>query len=316
MKARLAVLSLVATAACASTPSVSRSAVSLGSAGPAQSSFDAHSVGADNPAELSSTERALALRIARTEAWTSQPSSPGLSPPGADPNTWPSNVDQVSVIATTHPAAMQFVGGGTANYWTSLRVLVIRLFGRFSWVTSGPPGHSDNAIGTVATIVVNATTGQVTDSGLEDDQNPELPAASILYTRTPETASSRGSPPDAESSPTEGLAQPASVQPTTSAGTVLLTNAQANFAPVIVVPLGTTILVRLTFPSQNPVDPPYSDDTAVLELQSGPSSPSTNIDAKFRVIGQGQARIIAEVPCIGTGCAAAAYGFTIQVPSG
>jgi hypothetical protein len=165
----------------------SGSAASMGSAGPVQGLTGPSSQPASTLGELSSAQRALALQIARNEAWTSQPSSPGLTPPGADPNAWPTNVDQVSAIVTAHAAAMQFVGGGTAAYETSLPVLVIRLVGNFSWVTSGPPGHT-NATGTVATIVVNATTGQVTDTGLEDAQKPELPNASVLYTRTPESS--------------------------------------------------------------------------------------------------------------------------------
>jgi len=60
---------------------------------------------------------------------------------------------------------------------------VIRLVGNFSWITSGPPGHT-NATGNVATIVVDATTGQVTDTGLErGDPTEALPDASVLYSR-------------------------------------------------------------------------------------------------------------------------------------
>lgn len=93
-------------------------------------------------------------------------------------------------MLTTHTTALQFVGGGEEPGNGSLPVLVIRLIGDFSWITTGPPGSS-NAIGNVATIVVDATTGQVTDTGLEQsDPTAELPAASVLYTRPPDATAS------------------------------------------------------------------------------------------------------------------------------
>jgi hypothetical protein len=86
-------------------------------------------------------------------------------------------------MLTTHAAAMQFVGGGEAPGNGSLPVLVIRLVGDFTWITTGPPGSS-NATGNVATIVVDATTGQVTDTALVlGDADADLPTASVLYSR-------------------------------------------------------------------------------------------------------------------------------------
>jgi hypothetical protein len=179
MKVRWAVLVLAACAACATTPSARHSAGSTGSAAPAHTS-------SSNSRVLTPTKQALALRIAQREGWSSQPSSPGTSPSGIDPSapgSWPANVDKASVMLTTHAAALQFVGGGEETGEGSRPVLVIRLVGDFTWITTGPPGSS-NATGNVATIVVDATTGQVTDTGLvRGDADAELPTASVLYIR-------------------------------------------------------------------------------------------------------------------------------------
>jgi hypothetical protein len=95
-------------------------------------------------------------------------------------------------MVTTHATALQFVGGGEEPGNGSLPVVVIRLVGDFSWVTTGPPGSS-NATGNVATIVVDATTGQLTDTGLEQgDPHAQLPAASVLYSHVPEPTVSNG----------------------------------------------------------------------------------------------------------------------------
>ena len=62
----------------------------------------------------------------------------------------------------------------------------------FTWVTSGPP-ESSNATGNVATIVVDATTGRTTDTGLEHaDPTATLPSASVLYTRPSDASASSG----------------------------------------------------------------------------------------------------------------------------
>ncbi|MGH8891242.1 MAG: hypothetical protein ACRDV3_15960 [Acidothermaceae bacterium] len=133
---------------------------------------------------LTSAQRALAVRISQTEAWGSRPSDPGVYPTGVDPSapgTWPDDVQDASVMLTTHADAMQYVGGGSEAGDGSTPVLVIRLIGDFSWITSGPPG-SGPATGNVATIVVEATTGQVADTGLERSNQPaSLPGATKLY---------------------------------------------------------------------------------------------------------------------------------------
>lgn len=132
---------------------------------------------------LTNAQRALAVRLAQTEGWGSRPSDPGLYPPGLNSTApgWPPDIQTASVILTTHAEAMQYVGGGTEAGDGSRLVLVIRLVGDFSWITTGPPGHGP-ATGNVATIVVDATTGQETDSGLESVNPPaSLPGATLLY---------------------------------------------------------------------------------------------------------------------------------------
>lgn len=131
--------------------------------------------------ELTPEQRALAVRIAKREAQLSPPS--GSSTPTTATNGeggWPSNVDRVWAIVTTHADAMQYVGaaGGDPS-----PVLVIRLVGNFSWITTGPPGHGP-AIGNVATVVADARTGRTTDAGLEQQNPPQpLPNATVLYQR-------------------------------------------------------------------------------------------------------------------------------------
>lgn len=131
--------------------------------------------------ELTPAQRALAVRIAKREAQLSPPS--GSSTPITATNGeagWPSNIDHVWAIVTTHADAMQYVGaaGGDPS-----PVLVIRLVGNFSWITTGPPGHGP-VIGNVVTVVADARTGRITDAGLEQQNPPHaLPGATVLYQR-------------------------------------------------------------------------------------------------------------------------------------
>jgi hypothetical protein len=131
--------------------------------------------------ELTPAQRKLATHIAKTEAQTS-PASTSSAPSAAANGQpgWPSNVAEVWAIVTTHADAMQYVGaaGGDTNL-----VLVIRLVGNFSWITTGPPGHGP-ATGNVMTIVADAHTGTITDTGLEKQNPPQaLPDATVLYRR-------------------------------------------------------------------------------------------------------------------------------------
>jgi hypothetical protein len=130
---------------------------------------------------LTAEQRALALDTAKTEAWSSPPSGNPPATTGASGQAgWPSNVDQVSAILTTHADAMQYVGAAGSD---ATPVLVIRLVGDFSWVTTGPPGHGP-ATGNVMTIVIDAHTGAITDTGLEPQDPPRpLPDATVLFTR-------------------------------------------------------------------------------------------------------------------------------------
>lgn len=132
--------------------------------------------------DLTTAQRALAVRTAKTAAWASPPTgSPAPTPAASGQAGWPANVDQVSAIVTTHADAMRYVGAAGGD--TTL-VLVIRLVGDFSWVTTpGPPGHGP-LTGNVITIVINAETGRSTDTGLERQNPPRaLPNATVLYTR-------------------------------------------------------------------------------------------------------------------------------------
>ena len=135
---------------------------------------------------LTVAQRALAVRTAKAEAWASPPSgNPGatsgvrsgraLTDPG-----WPSNVDQASAIVTTHADAMQYVGAAGGD---TTSVLVIRLIGDFSWVTTGPPGHGP-ATGNVMTLVIDAKSGETIDAGLERQSPTQpLPHPTVLYVR-------------------------------------------------------------------------------------------------------------------------------------
>jgi hypothetical protein len=147
-------------------------------------SFSSTPSAAGSSEGLTNAQRALAVRVSQAEGWGSRPSDPGEYPPGVDPSapgSWPSDIGTASAILTTHADAMQYVGGGTAAGDASRAVLVIRLVGDFSWITTGPPGHGP-VTGNVATIVVDATTGQGTDTGLDSVSSPAgLPGATLLY---------------------------------------------------------------------------------------------------------------------------------------
>ncbi len=140
--------------------------------------------GSDGSDGLTHAQRALAVRVSQAEGWGSRPSDPGEYPPSVDPSapgSWPSDIESASAILTTHTDAMQYVGDGTEAGDGSRLVLVIRLVGDFSWITTGPPGHGP-VTGNVATIVVDATTGQGTDTGLDSVTSPaDLPDATLLY---------------------------------------------------------------------------------------------------------------------------------------
>jgi hypothetical protein len=132
--------------------------------------------------ELDAAQRARAVRVAQNEARMSMPPgsvSTANTPPNGEAG-WPWNVERVEATVTTHAAAMPYVGASGGD---AARVLVIRLVGHFSWVTTGPPGHGP-ATGNVITVVADPHTGQVVDSGLERQNPPRnLPDATVLYVR-------------------------------------------------------------------------------------------------------------------------------------
>jgi hypothetical protein len=130
---------------------------------------------------LTTAQRDLAVRIAMSEARVSgPPTASGRSGNAEDPGGWPSNVTQVTAIATSHADAMNYVG---AEGGDMTPVLVVRLVGTFSWETTGPRG-TPAITGNVITIVADSQSGKITDSGIEQQDPPaSLPDATVLYAR-------------------------------------------------------------------------------------------------------------------------------------
>jgi hypothetical protein len=94
---------------------------------------------------------------------------------------WPSNVSSVSYIGTHRQTASQFVDG--SHVPDNRPVVVLRMTGRFSVAISSPGGASPSyATGTVLTAVLDATTGQVLDFGLNNAAKP-LPGPVVAFRR-------------------------------------------------------------------------------------------------------------------------------------
>jgi len=137
---------------------------------------------------VTAAQTALAESVARSEAVSSVPGPTGqpLSVASAQadvaPGDWPANVDTVSFVPTTRRSAMAFVDDSGTN--DDREVLVVRLTGRFSLATTGPPGSSHVATGTEFTVVVDAVTGEVLDTGLEaPPAAASLPGSVSLFAR-------------------------------------------------------------------------------------------------------------------------------------
>ena len=113
--------------------------------------------------------RIPALRIAHLEANGSVPAGSSDSVDG-----WPASVQSVEATIADSRIAARFVGGSTASKG---QVLVIRLFGNFETLTTGPPG-SHSPTGNVLTAVVNQYTGMTTDA--DQAQPRHLPSATVL----------------------------------------------------------------------------------------------------------------------------------------
>lgn len=125
---------------------------------------------------LTSAQKALALRIAHKEADGSDVGGPAELSSGL----WPAHVDSVSALVTTAEVGARYVGGSTSAQG---EVLIIRLVGRFSLLTTGPPGHG-YATGNELTVLVPLNTSEVSDAGVETHSPPaDLPHSINLFTR-------------------------------------------------------------------------------------------------------------------------------------
>lgn len=125
---------------------------------------------------LTPAQKTLALRIAHEEADGSNVGGPAERKRGL----WPDHVDRVSAIVTTAEDGARYVGGSTVAHGD---VLVIRLVGQFSLVTTGPPGHGF-ASGNELTVLVPLNTSEVSDAGVETHQRPaDLPNSTNLFSR-------------------------------------------------------------------------------------------------------------------------------------
>lgn len=126
-------------------------------------------------------ERQTALKTAHLEADSSIPGSPGHRPAGLPAQGWPRNVTKVQLVGSTHKNAAQFVGGDTGA--DDRRVLVVRMRGNFELVNTGPAGADPISRGHQLTIVLDASTGQVLDVGLEPNISQDLPGDDVELSR-------------------------------------------------------------------------------------------------------------------------------------
>jgi hypothetical protein len=131
-----------------------------------------------HPYQLTETQRALALDTAHREA---DGANLGQTGPVPRSKGWQYFIDSVSASVMPYSQAGDL--GVAAAPGRPEQVLVVRLIGRFSLITTGPPGHS-NANGNVLTVVVSLATGQVTDAGIKQDAHPtDLPHQTVLFQR-------------------------------------------------------------------------------------------------------------------------------------
>jgi hypothetical protein len=95
-------------------------------------------------------------------------------------SSWPSNVTSISYIGTDRQTASQFVDGSPVP--DDPAVIVLRMTGHFSVAVSAPEGASTYVTGTVLTAVLDASTGQVLDFGLDTSGTP-LPTPVVAFQR-------------------------------------------------------------------------------------------------------------------------------------
>jgi hypothetical protein len=144
----------------------------------------------------SAAQAEQAVFVAHLEASSTIPSSAGapvtplttgtssasasLVASAAQASSWPANVASISYIGTDRQTASQFVDGSPVP--DDPAVTVLRMTGHFSVAISGPQNARDYATGTVLTAVLDATTGQVLDFGL-DNSATSLPSPVVAFQR-------------------------------------------------------------------------------------------------------------------------------------
>jgi len=115
-----------------------------------------------------------------TPLTTQPPAGASLLTSAALASSWPSNVTSISYIGTDRQTASQFVDGSPVP--DSRAVTVLRMTGQFSVAISSPGGGPTYATGTVLTAVLDATTGQVLDFGL-DNSATAIPGPVVAFRR-------------------------------------------------------------------------------------------------------------------------------------
>lgn len=124
-------------------------------------------------APLSSSERSLAVQVARDQAAGAAPAGVPLPTAG-----WPSNVRSVAAGVVSRTEASSILGSiSTADS----QVLLVQVIGQFVVQTTGPAGSKPIAA-TEITVAVSMRTGQVTDSAV-DSRPQHIPNSMLLYQR-------------------------------------------------------------------------------------------------------------------------------------
>jgi hypothetical protein len=110
--------------------------------------------------DLSSNDLAMAAKAAKHVALTPSQLQSGTAPSG-----WPSNVQMVDAVSSTRSQALALIDERAPDVTTD-HVIVVRMTGSFTWVTTGPPGSPDTFSGNAVILVIDPATGDVIDSSL------------------------------------------------------------------------------------------------------------------------------------------------------
>lgn len=150
----------------------------------------------------SAPQLSRALATAQAEAWSTSPAAkaaPGSTPQAvkavmsglpalaasdvSTPNAWPTDTQTVVYRAATRAAAEKLIDGVAAP--DDRNVIVARLVGMFSVVTTAPNENGGLASGTVMTVAIDPDTGQVLDFGLESTSAaaPPMPGSTPVFSR-------------------------------------------------------------------------------------------------------------------------------------